>query len=105
MANEAEDCIEVFDIGKLDISDPKQVHEFKSFLVKQSFLAAQEGEVKVTAAYKNTMELLVEGEKRFNVIREEKLKELEDIINEIEIMADKLAGENMELRAKLGVKK
>lgn len=94
---------EIFDINTLDVSDPKQVYDFKNHIVRESYRSAMSGSTegsKTVTALKNLMEILVEAEKQYNVIRHEQLLELEESINALETEIDRLASENADLKAK-----
>jgi hypothetical protein len=93
-----------FKIEDLDISNPTIVKEFKEHILRVSYDSALSGRKDasaVTASLKNVLEICCEAEKHFNVVRAERLTDMEMMMDKLEIEMDRILAENIELKSKL----
>jgi hypothetical protein len=77
-----------FDISAIDLSKPASVKKLKEHVVREAYSKAMEGEKDAVNALSSFISIVVEAERQFNVVREEKLLELEQTINELEETLD-----------------
>jgi hypothetical protein len=88
-----------YDISKLDLSRPASVKALKEHIVNTAYTKAMNGDKEAVNALSSFISIVVEAERQFNVVREEKLLELEKTMNELEDSLDSILSKRNGVRS------